>query len=39
LEVLRQSLGDKVVTIGRAKGSVTYPASFMLVCTQSPWMI
>jgi magnesium chelatase family protein len=37
LEVVRQPLEDKVVTISRARGSNAFPANFMLVGAMSPW--
>ncbi len=36
LEVMRQPLEDRVVTISRAKFSIDYPASFMLVSSMNP---
>ncbi len=36
LEVLRQPIEDKIVTISRAKGSLTFPANFLLVTAQNP---
>ncbi len=36
LEVMRQPLEDRIVTISRAKFSIEYPASFMLVASMNP---
>jgi magnesium chelatase family protein len=36
LETLRQPIEDKVVTISRASGSLTFPANFMLIGAMNP---
>ncbi|HJZ48204.1 MAG TPA: YifB family Mg chelatase-like AAA ATPase [Roseiflexaceae bacterium] len=36
LEVLRQPLEDKIVTISRASGSITFPANFTLIAAMNP---
>ncbi|HDR67960.1 MAG TPA: ATP-binding protein [Bacteroidaceae bacterium] len=36
LEVMRQPIEDRVITVSRAKFSVDYPANFMLVASMNP---
>lgn len=36
MENLRQPLEDGIITVSRAQGSVTFPASFTLIASQNP---
>lgn len=36
LEVMRQPLEDRTITVSRAKSSVEYPAACMLICSMNP---
>lgn len=36
LDVMRQPLEDKLVTISRAQGTLTFPANFMLIAAMNP---
>jgi magnesium chelatase family protein len=36
LEVLRQPIEDKIVTISRASGTLTFPANFLLIAAMNP---
>ena len=36
LEVMRQPIEDRIITVSRAKYTVDYPASFMLVASMNP---
>lgn len=36
IEALRQPLEDGMITVSRAKGSLVFPARFIMVCTMNP---
>jgi magnesium chelatase family protein len=36
LEVMRQPMEDKIVTISRAQGSLTFPANFQMIAAMNP---
>lgn len=36
LELLRQPIEDKIVTISRARGTLTFPANFLLILAMNP---
>jgi magnesium chelatase family protein len=36
IEALRQPLEDRIVTVSRARGSITFPASFILIAAMNP---
>lgn len=36
VEALRQPLEDRIITVARAQGSITFPANFILVATSNP---
>ena len=36
LEVLRQPMEDRCITVSRAKATITYPAQFILIATMNP---